>query len=321
MHIQGGMMRIGIIVDAACDLPEGFEADHGIVILPTSVKIKDREIHDHHNPLITQSFLDSDIIKSSGEAQTDSYTVEQIRELFLTRMVVEFDHVFCLTITSSSSQIYERAVQASFNILSDYHPIRSAAGFNTPFAMRVLDTRTMFAGQTITALEAVRMRDAGENPQAIRTWLDRIVENTHLYVISQDLHHLRNRGKARGIRSVGLVGAVLGTALDVKPTMYCHRGDIYPVAKLRGIDTAAQNLFSNVIRDIRAGLMVNTVTLSFGGPLEQVHALPGYDALKQTCVEAGVELLEMVMSLTGIVNLGRNALSIAYAREGEASLR
>ena len=88
------MMRIGIIVDAACDLPEGYEADNGIVILPTSVRIKDRVINDQHNALITQSFLDSDIIKSAGEAQTDSYTVEQIRELFLTRMVVEYDHVF-----------------------------------------------------------------------------------------------------------------------------------------------------------------------------------------------------------------------------------
>ena len=72
---------------------------------------------------------------------------------------------------------------------------------------------------------------------------------------------------------------------------------------------------------MRAGLLVNTLALSFAGPLEQVHALPGYDTLKQTCADAGVELLEMVMSLTGIVNLGKGALSIGYAREGNASLR
>ncbi len=315
------MMRIGIIVDAACDLPEGYEADNGIVILPTSVRIKDRVINDQHNALITQSFLDSDIIKSAGEAQTDSYTVEQIRELFLTRMVVEYDHVFCLTIASTRSQIYERAVQASFSILNDYHQVRTAAGYNTPFAMRVMDTRNLFSGQTISALEAVRMRAAGESPQAIRTRMERIIAHTHSYVISQDLHHLRNRGKARGDRSVGLVGAVLGTALDVKPTVYCHQGNTYPVAKLRGMDAAAQNLFSHVGRDVRAGLLVNTLALSFAGPLEQVHALPGYDTLKQTCADAGVELLEMVMSLTGIVNLGKGALSIGYAREGNASLR
>lgn len=228
--------------------------------------------------------------------------------------------MFCLTISASRSQIYERAVQASFSILNDYHSIRTAAGYHTPFAMRVLDTRTLFCGQTITAMEAVRLRQAGAQPADIRARLEQLIDNTHTYVISQDLHHLRNRGRARGDRSVGYLGAMLGTALDVKPTVYCNAGHTYPVAKLRGFPAASSHLFEHVIRDIRAGLLVDRVALSFAGQLDTLRSLPGYPALRQACEEQGVELLEMVMSLTGVVNPGKGALSIGYAREGDAAL-
>ena len=40
-------MRIGIVVDSACDLPQDFIAEHNIVLLPITVRIGEAVLADH----------------------------------------------------------------------------------------------------------------------------------------------------------------------------------------------------------------------------------------------------------------------------------
>ena len=67
---------------------------------------------------------------------------------------------------------------------------------------------------------------------------------------------------------------------------------------------------------IQAGLMTPTVCLSYGGELDEMRALPGYEALRAACVENNIELFESVMSLTGMVNVGKGAVVVGFASEG-----
>jgi hypothetical protein len=46
-----------------------------------------------------------------------------------------------------------------------------------------------------------------------------------------------------------------------------------------------------------------------------MRALPGYEALRAACVENNIELFESVMSLTGMVNVGKGALVVGFAAE------
>lgn len=55
--------------------------------------------------------------------------------------------------------------------------------------------------------------------------------------------------------------------------------------------------------------------LSYGGDLAELRALPGYERLVDTCREHNVELFESVMSLTGMVNVGKGALVVGFAAE------
>ena len=56
------------------------------------------------------------------------FTVDQIRDLFLGKLVIEYDHVLVLTIASSRSPIYQNAQQAAHTILTAYKPVRQKAG-------------------------------------------------------------------------------------------------------------------------------------------------------------------------------------------------
>ncbi len=306
-------MRIGIVVDSACDLPKDFFEKHDIVILPVAVKIRDAVLVDQRDEAATLAFVQEHVAERGHEAETTPFTVEQIRDLFLQQLVMAYDHVFCLTISKQRSQIHDNALQASYAILNEYKPIRQAAGHNSPFALRVLDTLNLFSGQGVSAVEAVRLRDEGATPPAMRLRLDQLARNTYGYMIPRDLYYLRNRARTKGDRSVGLIGAALGTALDIKPVLRAHNGVTEPVAKLRGFELASQKLFEFTAKKVREGLLTPTVVLSYGGDLAEMRALPGYDALRGACDEQGVAVYESVMSLTAMVNVGKGALGIGFA--------
>jgi len=308
-------MRIGIVVDSACDLPVDYIEKHNIVLLPISVRIGEAVLADHRDEEATLSFLHAHVAERGHEAETTPFSVNQIRDLFLDRLVIDYDHVFCLTISKLRSQIHENAMQASFAILNDYKPVRQAAGYNSPFALRVIDTLNLFAGQGVTAVEAVRMREEGANVAQIRARVEQLAENTYGYMIPRDLYYLRNRARAKGDRSVGLISAALGSALDIKPVLRGYRGNTEPVAKLKGFEPAVQKLFEFTARKVREGLMTPTVCVGYGGELAELRALPGHTALKEACAEKGVELFESVMSLTGMVNVGKGAVAVGFAAE------
>ena len=308
-------MRIGIVVDSACDLPQDFLQQHHIVVLPITVRIGDAVLADHRDEEATLGFLHAHVAERGHEAETTPFTVNQIRDLFLGQLVIDYDHVFCMTITKTRSPIYDNAMQASFAILNDYKPVRQAAGHNSPFALRVIDTQNLFAAQGITAVEAARMRAAGTGVQQIRERLELLAANTHGYMIPRDLYYLRARARTKGDRSVGLLSAALGSALDIKPVLRGYRGNTEPVAKVKGFDNAVEQLFKYTGNRVMAGLMTPTVCLSYGGELAELRALPGYQRLRDICANHNIEVFESVMSLTGMVNVGKGAVVVGFASE------
>lgn len=311
-------MRIGLVVDSACDLPLEFLQRNEVTVLPITVRIGDAVLADHRDEQATLEFLHAHVAERGHEAETMPFTVQQIHDLFLQRLVIDYDYVFCMTITKTRSPIFDNAQQASFAILNDYRPVRAAAGHDTPFALRVIDTQNLFAAQGVTAVEAVRLRAAGEGAPKIRARLENLALHTHGYLVPPDLYYIRNRGRAKGDRSVGLLSAALGSALDIKPVLHCNRGETGPVAKIKGFNPAVQKLFEHVVQRIGHGdLLTPTMCVSYGGELDAMRALPGYDALRQACQVHNIELFESVMSLTGMVNVGKGALVVGFAAEGQ----
>jgi DegV family protein with EDD domain len=308
-------MRIGIVVDSACDLPAEFLRQHHITVLPISVHLDGETFVDDRDAATLQRFLAEDLGARGHAAETEPYSVEQIRDLFLGRLVLDSDCVFCLTITSTRSPIHANATQASFAILKDYRPIRRSANIAGPFLLRVIDTETLFAAQGVSTVEAVRMRAAGQSPGQMRERLEFIARNTYGYMLPRDLYYLRARAQKKGDRSVGWFGAALGTALDIKPLLRGYRGSTGPVGKVRGFEHGAEVLFNHAATRVRAGLLTPTLCVSYGGDLADLAVLPGYAALKQTCGEHAVEMFESPMSMTGMINVGTGAVTLGFAAQ------
>ncbi len=305
-------MRIGIVVDSACDLPPAFIAENKIVVMPISLHLDGKTREDVRDIDATLEFYRQHVT-AAAQAETTALSPEQIKRLFLERLVLDYDLVYCFTIASARSPMFEFANKASLSILSEYKSVRADAGITGPFTLRIIDTQNCFAGQTIPVIECVRMIKAGENHNKIRERLEYIVLNTHGYVFPRSLKQLRARAQKRGDKSVGWAQYLLGSALDIKPLVKGWRNTTGPVAKLRHFDEGVARCFAYVEARIHAGLLCNCLALSYGGDPKELETLPGYAPMLKTARDKGVEVHVAIMSMVGGIHVGEGAVSFAFA--------
>ncbi|WP_132828855.1 DegV family protein [Pseudomonas aeruginosa] len=277
-------MRIGLVVDATCDLPPEFLAAHGIRVMPIGIRLGEQRLIDRRDPDTTLSFYRDHLPKVGSKDGSQPLSAAELQQWFLDELVTDFDYVVCLTVDSLRSPIFEHATQASFGLLQHYHERRHAAGIAGPFTLRVLDSHSVFAGIACLAAEGTRLLAQGSHPNALRTRLEQLSQQTCTYLVADDLGHLRRRGFQKGDRS-GFVDRVkgaalgLGSLLDVKPVFSLADGEDKP---------------------------------SYAGDPTALRDLPGFAALENACRERDIHLHLGMLSPTGGINLGAGAMSLGF---------
>lgn len=104
-------MRVGLIVDSACDLPYEFSRKHNLFVLPVTAVIDGQTYIDEHEPVRTQEFYQSGLLQKGHHAETHAFSAEQIHDLFMEKIVTEFDVAICETVTRSRSLIFQNATE------------------------------------------------------------------------------------------------------------------------------------------------------------------------------------------------------------------
>ncbi|HEU0196071.1 MAG TPA: DegV family protein [Nevskiaceae bacterium] len=308
-------MRVGLVVDSACDLPASFINEHRIEVVPITVHLGERSFVDRRDSGETLEFYRKHL-SAGGAASTDPPAVADVKALFLKRLVLEYDYVFCLAIASTRSPTFANIQAACLEILATYKKVRTDAKVVGPFMTRVMDTQNLFAGQGVTAIEAAHMIAAGAAPNQIRQKLEALIPQTYGYLLPNSLYQLRARAREKGDHSVGWLRYAVGTALDVKPLVRAFRGATAPIATLRHYAEGVARCFAFVSDLIEAGkLLAPTVCVGYGGDLKELEELPGYSDFVAAARTSGVTVYPSIMSITGGIHVGERALALAFAAQ------
>lgn len=309
-------MRIGLLVDSTCDLPRSFFDEDGIELMPITLRIGEQSFEDLRDAQQTIDFHSANKDqKTETFAESSPYSAEQIESLFLDRLVKEYDHVFCLTVTQSRSYIYENAMKASFGVIAKYRQVRKDAGLEGRFALAVINSRNIFTGTAVLAAETVQMIKSGASPSAIDTRIRELVPHTYCYMVPPDLFHIYKRASKRGDKSINWASFMLGSMLDIKPILRGHLDETGPVAKLRHFDLAVETMFANATRAVEAGLLVPTLCIGYGGDPAAVQHMPGFGRLKAAADKAGVAIHAAPMSISGGVHTGPGCVTVAFVSD------
>jgi DegV family protein with EDD domain len=314
-------MRIGVVVDSTCDLPARFFREHGIKILPITLKIGDKQLVDERDEAITQRFYLEHLDSTGINSESVPYSTEEIEKVFLERLVLDYDFVFCITVSSKHSLIFENAQKASFKILTHYRKPRADAGIKGPFSMRVLDSGTIFAGTALLAAEVTSMIEMGAHHNAARTQLEEMVPKVYGYMVPEDIGYVGKRGfrKAQRVSALDAVKSAaltVGSLISAHPVIRLHANEEGPSSMHLSYDRAVERMLTEMAERVRAGKLISRhVCLSYAGELSKVLEMPGYQELEAAMHEKRLTLLVSMMSATGAVNVGAGCLFVAFAGE------
>lgn len=312
-------MRIGVVVDATCDLPAEFYQLKRLGLLPIRISTGNAVFADFRERAETERFYLEHADTDAARFESTPATVEEICEVFLNRLVIDYDFVFCITVASKRSPTYQNVTLAAKEILNRYRPYRDRAGIKTPFSMRVIDGQSFFSGTGALVAEAVRMVESGVGPQEIRLHIEQLAPKICIHMVPHSLSQLRARGFKKGERSnffsdnFKSMSLAVGSALSLHPIIRIHDGHEGAAAVLMSQDKAIERLFKHTIEQIRAGKLLSPqVCMSYSGDLTVIRQMPGYAELAGVAQQANVELLLTVTSITGLVNCGPGCLILSY---------
>ena len=210
--------------------------------------------------------------------------MKAIKDWFLDQLVLKYDRVLVITVSSTRSPVFENATKASFMILSGYKERRKAAGLEEQFALRVLDSKTLFTGQGVVVYEALRLLQGGQAEVAfdrLRQHVESFSQDVHAYLVPQDLFYVRARAHQKGDKSVGWFKYQMGTMLDIKPILKAYRGETEAVETVRGFDGAMKKLFQMAGEAVEKGLLTKVVCMSYAGNPEDVKSFPGLRRVRE----------------------------------------
>lgn len=308
-------MKVGLIVDSACDLPYEFSRKHDLFILPVTAVIDGETYIDEHDPVRTQEFYQSGLLQKGRHAETQAFTTEQIHNLFMEKIVTQFDVAICETVTKSRSLIFQNANEAMNSVMANYEQARVNSGREGKFSMRVIDSKQIFAGQGLLAAHTLKLIDQKLSKNALRNEVESFADKIYTCVIPRDLHYIRERARRRGDKSVSAVVAFLGKALNITPVIFGQGAEGQPVAKTRSFDAAVEKVMNYAAARVEAGLLSPYVSLSCGMTWTEIEDLPGLNKLRNACESNGVELLLSQMGITSSIYVGPGSLCLALAAD------
>jgi len=306
-------MRIGLVVDASCDLPDSLLEANGITILPSMLQLGGRSWLDERDPQQTMTLYRRFIADRAVEAHASACSAEEIREIFLRDLVLDFDRVLVITAGAEFSEMFAHATEASYAILQSYRERRREEVRDGGFSLRVLDSGSACAGEAVLVCRALQLLEGGQGGfEAMRRNLRGDAGRTVCLLVPGDPWYLRRRGLDGRGRGIGRADHALAIVSDVKPVTELQAGQRRIIARPRGFRAACEAALGRATRAIEQGLGGGAVTLSFGGDPRIIREMRAYQALESRAAAARLDLHFAVMSATMGARLGPGALSVAW---------
>ena len=306
-------MSIVVVADSTCDLPQKYWDNHGIEIFPFSLLIDGIKLKDTKDPKEQEKFFDSDRIGKLHSADSIPLSTEEVVSYFHTNIVTKYDFALIITASKGRSETYKNVLGASNAVNLHYRPFREAAGLKSNFAMRVINSGTLFSGLGILVAHMRDLIDAGAEKKELRNAAEEFKPNIYTYCVPKDLYYLSTRAKSKGDKSVSVFAAMIAKMLGITPVILGYMDDTAPVARIKGYKNAVNRVFNLACSRIEAGLKSPRVVVSYAGNLKDLQKFSGYLELLKCAKKANVEVDVSVMSIVGGLILGPGTLTVGFA--------
>ena len=203
-------MTVRIVTDSSCDLPVEVAAEHGIEVVPLTVRFGSDEFVDRRD--LTPAQFWARAVASPVLPETAAPSPGAFEEAF--RKVASDDGVMCVTLSERLSGTGGAARAAAQALAGEVD-------------VRVVDSRSVTLGLGMMAVAAARMGAAGATLDEVVAATEDLVGRTQVHGALDTLESLKKGGRIGGAQ------ALLGSILSIKPIIEVRDGAVEPGAKQR----------------------------------------------------------------------------------------
>lgn len=279
------MAKIHIVTDSTADLTSEQIAQYSIHVVPLTIQIDGKTYIDGVD-IEAKSFLD--IMASSKELPKSSQPAVGVFKELYDELGKNGDQIISIHMSGGMSGTVKSA---------------QAASDMTNSHVTVIDSRFISYALSFQVIEAAQMAQRGATVEQIVTQLDKIRENTNLFVVVDTLDNLVKGGR------IGKGRAMIGSLLSIKPIASLEGGEYTPVHKARSHKQVVQYLFKQFQEDTY-GKKVKSVGIS------QANGFAMADPLKKLIEETGFHDVPVAYTSPIIsTHTGSGAIGFMYTVE------
>jgi DegV family protein with EDD domain len=255
------MAGIQVVTDSACDLTSETANERGVRIVPLTIRFGKEEFVDREE-LSTKEFWDR-VITGSIIPETAAPASGAFQRAFLDAADEGRIGVLCVTLSSGLSATYQAACTAAESVADR-------------IAVRVIDTRTLTAGEGLLALSAADQADQGKSLDEIAASVEDLMARTRVYGVLENLDFIRRGGR------IGGAAHLVGSLLSIKPVLEVRGGVIEVESKQRTRQRSLQYLASKALESgpLERLAVANGAAKDIGEMLDMLRsANPAHDTV------------------------------------------
>lgn len=302
-------MKTAILVDSACSLPKPICDKYNLSYVPLKYSVDEDSFDDLCSEENALQMFSSGAFSRKHEVNTRAPSVEDFEQAIIKKIKEGNQRVVVQTLNRTQGDTYANANAGVAKVKKQLD--------GRAISLRVMDSRTVFAGQGLMATETIRRLLKAKNEDDVRRLMDKLSENIRTYIIPREPLIALERSRTRNENSLGWTQALVANTLGIHPIICNANDSSNAIAKKWGFKNAAESLFKHVSSCIESGLLSPIITLNYAGPLSDLNELPGYIELVQLAKKKKVMLIPSVMSIAGGVYTSVGSISMAVATEKE----
>lgn len=219
-------MSFKLVVDSCCELPEKYQDDPRIEVIPFIMEVGEREVIDDEH------FDQRQFLKWIAECSICPKSSCPSPERYMEACETEADDVYIITISSKLSGSHNSALLGRQLYLEKAEK-----------NIHVCDSQAAVSGEGQIALMALELAEQGLPFTEVVKKLTAYRDEMRTYFVLDNLETLRKNGRLTGVK------ALVASTLSIKPVMGADKGAIYQKSQAIGIKKALTKMVDIVISE------------------------------------------------------------------------
>jgi DegV family protein with EDD domain len=204
-------MAVRIVTDSACDLSQELVDQHGIEVVPLSIRFGDDEFVDRVELSVDEFYArmaDTGILPETAAPAPGAF------DQAFRRLGADGDEVVCINLSAALSATMQSAATA-------------AKALEGEIKVTVVDSKALTCGLGNIVVAAAEAAERGAGTDEIVALAEDLSERTRMWGMLDTLDNLVKGGR------IGKAQGLMGNMLSIKPILDMSTGEVHEAAKPR----------------------------------------------------------------------------------------